>query len=117
VEKRESWGNKHKKRRNMSEVKVEKISIKIGDKEQEYTLEEAKELQKLLNELFGNKETIYISVPAWQVDKVIYREPTYPYPYTSPTTVPYPGSNPWIITCGTDTTNSSGLTCIYTNKI
>ena len=76
-----------KKNEEVGVVKVEKIVIKIGDKEVEYTLEEAKKLQELLNNLLGNKETIYVPV-----------YPTYPQPY------PYYSYNvPWTITYGTGT--------------
>ena len=45
----------------MSEkVSVSKIVVKMGKKEVELTLEEAKELQELLNDTFGKKETVYI---------------------------------------------------------
>mgnify|MGYP001442225007 CR=1 FL=1 len=78
------------------EVKVERIVIKIGDKKHEFSMEEAKELQKLLNDLLGEKEVIYIPY-----SQPVYVEPHryIPYPYITPT-VPNPYS-PWIITRGT----------------
>ena len=84
------------------EVKVERIVIKIGDKEHEFSMEEAKELQKLLNDLLGEKEVIYIPYS----QPVIYPQPVYvePYryiPYYPERTAPNPYINPWIITCGT----------------
>jgi len=44
-------------------VKVSNINIKIGKKEVTLTLEEAKELRELLNETFGDKETMYVPNP------------------------------------------------------
>jgi hypothetical protein len=64
-----------KKTEEVDVVKVEKIVIKISGKEVEYSLEEAKKLQELLNNLLGNKETIYIP----------YYPYSQPYPYTYPT--------------------------------
>ena len=44
-------------------VKVSNISIKIGKNKITLTLDEAKELKELLNETFGDKETVYIPQP------------------------------------------------------
>jgi len=92
------------------EVKVKKIIIKFGDKEHGFSMKEAKDLQKLLNDLFGEKETIY--VPCSQP---IYVEPyrVVPYPYIIPTC-------PWVITCGTNTATSKfdpTITCTYDSSI
>jgi hypothetical protein len=93
---------KMKKSEEVDVVKVEKIVIKIGDKEEEYTLEEAKKLQKLLNDLLGNKESIYIPVPY----SVPVPQPYIPYPYTVPYTVP--NTSPyWTITWGTSGTSTN----------
>ena len=90
-----------KKSEEVDVVKVEKIVIKIGDKENEYTLEEAKNLQKLLNDLFGTKEVF--SVPSVWV---------YPNTYVYPWTI-QPYSNP-LGTDGTITINGSPIiTCTY----
>ncbi len=93
-----------------NEVKVEKIVIKIGDKEHEFSMSEAKELRKLLNNLLGEKEFIYI--PCAQP---IYVEPyrIVPYPYT----VPY--TSPWTITYGTSDVTSKfdpTITCVYNSR-
>jgi len=45
----------------MSEIK--KIVLSVGDKEIELTPDEAKELRKILGDLFGEKETTVIPVP------------------------------------------------------
>ena len=50
-------------------------------------MEEAKKLQELLNQLLGNKETLFIPV-------------SIPYPYPQPYPY-YPYSVPWTITYGT----------------
>ncbi len=78
------------------EVKVEKINIKIGDVEIALTIESVKELKKVLNELFGGKEFIYISnpyviipscpVPYFPHNPYKYWEPTWYYYDTSPST-------------------------------
>ena len=89
-------------------VKVEKINIKIGDVEVALSVESAKELQKILNELFGNKEFIYVSNP-----------PTiWIYPYTAPfVTTPYRWWQPTITwyNSGTGTTGT-GVTISYINS-
>lgn len=56
-------------------IEVSKIVIKIGDKEAELTIEQAKELKDVLGELFGkDHERIYIPQPY----------PVYPTPYIYP---------------------------------
>lgn len=82
-------------------VKIDKINIKIGDQEIPLTLDQAKELQALLNDTFGKKFTpsypIYIECP-------VYRRP-YRYPY-DPNPYPYdPNPYFWSVTCG-DTDSS-----------
>jgi len=95
------------------EVKVEKINIKVGDIEISLPLKEAKELQKLLNDLFGDKETIYVPVPY-----VIPSQPIpYPYYVPYPHYVPYPTypTNPypvWVVNT-TWTGTSPSITCTY----
>ena len=56
----------------MSEVVISKINIKIGKKEIELSLDEAKELREILNVTFGEKEMVYVPHP--------YPVPAY-YPY------------------------------------
>ena len=57
-------------------VQIEKIRIKIGEKELDLSIEEAKELQSVLNDLFKVKEVdppyVY---PIW----VTHTWPEYPY--------------------------------------
>lgn len=49
----------------MSEVSIKKVVVKIGDKEISLSLDEAKELQDILNRTFGQKETVFVpSAPA-----------------------------------------------------
>jgi hypothetical protein len=55
-------------------VEIKKVVLKIGKKEIELSLSEAKELQELLNETFG-KATV-ISSPI-----IIERDRYHPYPY------------------------------------
>jgi len=61
----------------MSEVSIKNIAIKIGNKEVTLSLDEAKELQDILNRTFGQKETVFVpSAP------VIIERPWYPnYPH------------------------------------
>jgi hypothetical protein len=99
-----------KKNEEIDVVKVEKIVIKIGDKEVEYTLEEAKKLQELLNNLLGNKETIYIPISTPYPVTVPMPYPVYPrtYPY-------YPNTSPWIVTyeTGTYIDTTPIISCTY----
>jgi hypothetical protein len=55
----------------MTEVSISKICIKIGEKEVELSPDEAKELQEILNDMFGKRETVYVPQPY----------PVYPNPY------------------------------------
>ena len=55
----------------MSEVSISQINIKIGKKEIELSPDEAKELQQILNETFGEKKTVFIPQPY----------PVYPNPH------------------------------------
>ncbi len=81
----------------MSErVEVSKIVVRMGKKEFELSLAEAKELQELLNDTFGKKETVYIP------GSPIYIERPYiqPYPY-------------WTVTYGDTFQLTSGGTLTY----
>ena len=49
----------------MSEIKVEQIVIKIGEKEILLNVDEAKELRKVLDDLFGDKVTTIINYPQY----------------------------------------------------
>jgi hypothetical protein len=49
--------------------KIKKIVLQIGEKEIELSLDEAKELKKILGDLFKEKETVYVPSPY----------PVYPY--------------------------------------
>jgi len=59
----------------MSKIEIQKIVIQIGKKEVSLTIEEAKELQNILDQTFGKKETVYI--PSYPI---IIEKPIYP-PY------------------------------------
>ena len=81
----------------MSEkVQVSKIVVKMGDKEVELSLAEAKELQELLNETFGTKETVYIPSQPIYVER--------PYRWTYPH---------WYVTYGDNTARGVGGTLTY----
>lgn len=56
-------------------VKISKIELKIGDKTISLSPEEAKELNKMLSDLFGTNPAI--------VKEIIYHEhyPLHPWPY------------------------------------
>jgi hypothetical protein len=61
-------------------VRIEKIVIDISGDKKEMSLESAKELQKILNDLFGvDKETTYVP----------YYPYVYPYISSTPTYTPY----------------------------
>ena len=78
-----------------TKIEIKKILIQIGDKELRLTVDEAKELHKILGELVAEK------VPTVIIEKDIVINPVsipwYPvYPY-------YPGATEyptWTITCG-----------------
>ena len=80
----------------MSEVSISKINIKIGKKEVELTPDEAKELQEILNETFGKKETVYIPGSPIYIERPYIR----PYPY-------------WTVTYGNTSQPTSGGTLTY----
>ena len=64
----------------MNKVEIEKIIIKVGDKELSLSVDEAKELKTILNELFAEKEIVYSPI-------IIEKFRRYVYPH-------------WEITCG-----------------
>lgn len=67
-----------KKEKSQKVLMVQKISIRMGDKIVDLTLEQAQELQRLLNKTFGQeKDKEYIPIPS-------------PYPYPEPYPVPWP---------------------------
>lgn len=73
----------------MNKIKIDKIKLIILDQEIELTLDQAKELKKVLEELFPTPKTNFVEVP----DKK-YPTPDYPYyppiPVTcEPSKVPY----------------------------
>lgn len=46
-------------------VKISKLNLKIGKKDVSLTLEEAKELQRILNDTFGEQKIVYpVIVPS-----------------------------------------------------
>ena len=83
----------------MSKVKISKISLKIGEKFIVLNLDEAKELQQLLNDTFGKQETVYIPSPPIYIE----REWPYPYKYWEP-----------YITYDTKTANTGDITFTFT---
>ena len=54
---------------------VEKVVLKIGDKEISLSIEEAKQLKGILSDLFGKKEIQYTPYP------VVEKIPYYPRPW------------------------------------
>ncbi len=66
-------------------VEIKKVIIKVGDHEFALSLEEARGLKRILEDMFGGERTVYV--------------PSYPYP------VPY--YQPWVVTY---TTSGSGNT-------
>lgn len=84
-----------------SEMKIEKISIKMGDKTVELTLEQAKELKDILNDTFP--------------EPVVNQPATFPYPIYIER--PYPYWKQWdTVWCGNtinspDFVRNGTLTC------
>lgn len=73
-------------------IEVQKIDIKIGDKTISLKPEQAKELKKILNEMFEESP----ASPDKTVHHYWWHWPTYVEPYR-----PYqPSYSPWTITCG-----------------
>jgi hypothetical protein len=60
---------------NTNSVKIEKIVLVIGDKEIKLSVEEAKELSKILKDVFGDN-TPYVQPYAYPY---VYPQPYYPY--------------------------------------
>ena len=60
-------------------VVVSKINIKIGKKEIPLLLEEAKELQELLNQTFGKEEIVYIPGGVTYIPYQVYHPKPYRY--------------------------------------
>lgn len=89
-------------------IEIKKIVIKVGEKELSFSMEEAKELQNILNETFGGEKAIYF--PSYPV----YIEVERPYRITSP-------YNPYIPTWPTyttwNTTVSDGTLCVSNTTI
>ena len=79
-----------------NKVEIKKVVLEVGGKEIQLTIEEAKELQELLNKTFGeNKNTITIPCPY----------PVYPdYPWRL-----------WRVTCAVSSQNVP-ISGTYTNK-
>lgn len=75
-----------------NKVEISKINIQIGKKEIELSLEEAHELQQILNETFGKEKTVFY--------------PSYPVIVERPV---YPRWNYWTVTCG-DSANAGTFT-------
>lgn len=85
-------------------VKIDRIVIRIGDKEIPLSLDEAKELKDILNRTFGAEKTVYTPAPL-----VVIERPYYP---TFPTFPNYPH---WYITCGDSGTATYSLSAGATN--
>ena len=67
-------------------VTVKELIIKIGDKEIKLSVEDAKSLMKILEDVFGETKTITIS-PSASPTYIPYPYPVYPYtPYPTWTT-------------------------------
>lgn len=80
----------------MSKVSFKNVIVKIGDKEISLSLDEAKELQDILNRTFGTEKTVFVpSAP------VIIERPWYPtYPHWSVTcdSTEYPDTQNYTLT-------------------
>ncbi len=92
-------------------AEIKKIVLKIGDKELEITLDEAKELKDLLVKTFGSDNINYIPFTYPQPYYPVYPRPYYPYPDYGPTAVPWnPNTSPYIITSSSGTTFDPNVT-------
>ena len=60
----------------MDNVNISKINIKIGKKEISLTLEAAKELQRILNDIFG--DTVFVPNCPITIPYTVYPCPSYP---------------------------------------
>lgn len=58
------------------QVKIEKLTLKVGDKTIELSLDEAKDLQKELNDTLGDNRTVYWPVTVIQ-QRPYWQEPGY----------------------------------------
>jgi hypothetical protein len=67
------------------QIKISNIVIQIADKKIELTLEQAKELQKILDDTFGSKEVTYIPHQPIIIDRYHppYRSPWWEVTYSS----------------------------------
>ena len=79
----------------MSKIKITNIELQIGKSKFKLSLDEARELKKILNDTFPSKEVVYIN-------------PIYVEEYKWPVWKPYD------IWCGTCSTDSHTL-CLATN--
>ena len=73
--------NYKKEREGMSEVKVEQIVIKIGEREVVLNIEEAKELKKVLDDLFNTTIVTYPVYPYYYGNWRIGPAPSPKYDY------------------------------------
>lgn len=83
-------------------AKIKKIDFEIGDKKFSLTPAEAKELKKILNEMFGEDKLVY-SPPVIVKELVPWVQPTYPYRWWD---VGYGDSTGTITICNTTTENT-----------
>jgi len=88
-----------------SKVKVSKIVLVVNGKEIELTIDEAKELNGMLGELFDQKEKTI----------VVERHPYIPYSYPYVYVKPYVWEQPYITWCGHVTFSGNTSTLTLTN--
>jgi hypothetical protein len=88
-------------------VKINKVVLKIGEKEVNLSVDDAKELMRLLMDTFGEKETKVITIP-----QIIERE-VYPWEIHYIPPYYYP---PWKVTWGGTTAGySTGTSITFQN--
>jgi hypothetical protein len=95
-------------------VKINNIEVQIGDVKHKLTLEQAKDLQNILNQLFA-KEVKYVPYQPIYIERWWGNSWPYVAPAIVPTTDPYQPT--WTITCGTAGASSSneGVLLLSTN--
>lgn len=61
----------------MGQIKISKIELEVGENKFKLSLAEARELKKILDDTFPNKEVVYIPSTPIYID----RYPQYRWPY------------------------------------
>lgn len=90
-------------------AKIEKITLSIGGEQIELSIEQAKELQKLLNETF-QKEVVLNEIRIFEIQKEWVPTPM-PYPYPTPTLPLQPYYvQPPIVYCSTNNSLNLSIT-------